>query len=191
MLRRAACGTIPRATIALGSQARQLDLAFQSGGPRTSSRVRTALGGAVCLLSYEVVETGRADPDAGVAPSPLVMGVGAEQRRTLLPDAGVGTSGMFSIWIVDPAWAATLRQHADALATEQGPARAEHCGRIAALAPPDASAMQSRVDERTRHFLETGSPDAVSDAGDDMSGAGGTALDAIVALCAPGDAAHP
>ncbi|MEI8255132.1 MAG: hypothetical protein WCJ30_05605, partial [Deltaproteobacteria bacterium] len=92
MLRRAACGRISRTTVALGSQARQLDLAFQSGGSRTTSRVRPALGGSVCLLSYETMQSGQPDPDGGVAPGPMVSDLGAEQRRTLLPDAGAGSS---------------------------------------------------------------------------------------------------
>lgn len=191
MLRRATCGRIAGTTIALGTQPRQLDLAFQSGGARTTTRVRQALGGAVCLLSYGVVETGRPDPDAGVAPSAIIGNLGTEQRRSLLPDAGVGSTGMFSVWLVDPAWAATLRQHAESLASEQGAARAEHCARIAALAPPDGAAIQPHVDERMRHFLDTGSPDPVTDAGADQSGEGGAALDTIAGLCAPVGAATP
>ncbi|MEI8258483.1 MAG: hypothetical protein WCJ30_22645, partial [Deltaproteobacteria bacterium] len=90
-----------------------------------------------------------------------------------------------------PAWIATLRQHAATLATEQGPARVEHCARIAALEPPDAATMQAQQEERTRHFLDTGSPDPATAVGaDDMSTAGGAALETIVGLCAITDAAR-
>jgi len=121
------------------------------------------LGGWVCLVSYEIVAG--AEPAAdGVGETGIAMALQPERRRFVERTDGGHDNGAFSLHVVDPAWVATLREHADRLMTQTGAALAQHCAELASLRLPDVAAIRPIVDARVENFLATGSLD-LPDAG--------------------------